>query len=59
MIKVRVFDEQHEEDLEEVVNNFLKKIHESDVVDIQYQVATTSAHNEQIYCFTAMIIYRD
>lgn len=58
MIKVKVFDEQHEQDLEEAVNEFLKRIHESDVVDIQYSVAATCAQSEQIYCFSAMIIYR-
>lgn len=59
MIRVRVFDESHEKDLEESVNAFLKKIHEENVVDIKYQVAVCNNNEEnQIYCFSAMIVYR-
>lgn len=59
MIRVKVFDEGHERDLEESVNAFLKKIDDENVVDIKYQVAVCNNDEEnQIYCFSAMIVYR-
>ena len=59
MIRVKIYDEGHEKDLEESVNVFLKKIDEENVVDIKYQVAVCNNDEEnQIYCFSAMIVYR-
>lgn len=57
MYKVKVFDESHERDLETKVNSFLSTIEE--VIDIKYEVAITMFSNEQIYCFSAMILYKD
>jgi len=57
-MKVKLFDEMHEKDLETNVNNFLNEIGES-YVDIKYQVAIAMFSEEQIYCFTAMVIYND
>ena len=56
-MQVKVFDESHEEDLENSVNSFLKEV--DDLLDIKYSVAITAVGEEQIYCFTAMIIYRN
>ena len=56
-MKVKVFDESHEKDLENSVNSFLKEIDE--LLDIKYSVAITAVGEEQIYWFTAMIIYRN
>jgi hypothetical protein len=59
MIRVKVFDESHEKDLEESINSFLKKIEDNKVIDIKYQVAVSNNDEEnQIYCFSAMIVYR-
>lgn len=55
-MQVKVFDESHEKDLENSVNSFLKTVDE--LIDIKYQVAITAVGEEQIYCFSAMIIYR-
>ena len=55
-MQVKVFDESHEKDLENSVNSFLKEV--DDLLDIKYSVAITAVGEEQIYCFTAMIIYR-
>jgi len=58
-MKVKVFDEDHEEDLELEVNRFLEQLEDTDIVDIKYQVAiTTNDEDEQIYCFSALIMYR-
>ena len=59
MLQVKVFDEEHEEDLERKLNYFLKTLSEDQFVNINYQVALhTDIDGEQIYCFSAMIIYR-
>lgn len=55
---IKVFDENHELDLEMKVNDFLKNINDEDIIDIKYQVATLYDEREQIYCYSAMIIYK-
>ncbi len=55
-MKVKIIDESHEKDLEEAVNSFLSTL-EGDIVDIKFQTAITMFGEEQIYCFTAMIVY--
>ena len=47
----------HEKDLEKSVNDFLDELDYEDVVDIKYQVSISMFGDEQIYCFSAMIIY--
>ena len=59
MYKVKVFDESHERDLETKVNSFLSTIEGKEVIDIKYEVAITMFSNEQIYCFSSMILYKD
>ena len=56
-MQVKLFDETHELDLEASVNNFLKEL-DGDIIDIKYQVALSISGEEQIYCFSAMIIYK-
>ena len=51
----KLFDEAHEKDLEAAINEFLTD--DIDVIDIKYQVAISVFSEEQIYCFSAMIIY--
>ena len=55
-MKVKIIDEGHEKDLEYAVNEFLSTL-ESDVIDIKFNVAISTCGEEQIYCFTAMIVY--
>ena len=54
-VKVKVIDEECEKDLENSINIFLNN--DVDVVDIKYQVAIAMNGEEQLYCFSAMIIY--
>lgn len=54
---VKVFDESHEKDLEQAVNAFLMM--NIEMIDIKYSVSIAAFGEEQIYCFTAMIIYRN
>ena len=59
MLKVEIFDEEHERDLQFKINGFLNSISESDVIDIKYSIhAFLGSSGEQIYCYSAMIIYR-
>ncbi len=58
MVQIRVFDEEHERDLEDAVNTFLKGLSDRDVIDIKYQVGCITDEEEQIYCFSAMVIFR-
>lgn len=53
-MKVKLFDCEHERDLEECINEFIEDI---EVIDIKYQVSVAINGEEQIYCFSAMIIY--
>ncbi len=55
-MKVKLFDESHEKDLENVINTFLASGN-YDIIDIKYQVSIGIFGEEQIYCFSAMIIY--
>jgi len=55
-MKVKIIDENHEKDLERAVNEFISELDE--IVDIKFQVSTSIFGSEQIYCFSAMIIYR-
>lgn len=54
-MKVKLFDYEDEKDLENAINDFLDST--IDIVDIKYQVSMGLFSEEQIYCFSAMIIY--
>lgn len=56
-MKVKIFDEVHEMDLEKSVNSFLEETEIDELVDIKYNVAIGISGEEQIYCFSAMILY--
>lgn len=56
-MKVKIFDENHEKDLEQAINNFLADTN-NEIIDIKFQTAISIFSEEQIYCFSAMIIYR-
>ncbi|MGN1342260.1 MAG: sporulation protein Cse60 [Bacilli bacterium] len=57
-MKVKVFDEEHEKDLETEVNKFLNE-NDVDVIDIKLSSSCAIYGEEQLYCFTALIIYKD
>jgi hypothetical protein len=61
MIQVKVFDEEHEDDLEESVNEFLSCIPHDQIIDIKYQIAVCEnvhEENSTMFSFSAMIIYK-
>ena len=53
-MKVKLFDEESELDLEEDINEFIS---DKEIIDIKYNVALSVFSDEQIYSFSAMIIY--
>lgn len=55
-MKVKIFDYEDEKDLESDVNDFLANL-EGEVVDIKYQVSVGVFSEEQVFCFSAMIVY--
>lgn len=54
-MKVKIFDFEDEKDLESAINDFLDDSLE--VIDIKYQVSSSIFSEEQIYCFSAMVVY--
>lgn len=57
MYQVKVIDEAHEGDLEQAVNAFLEDFHH-ELIDIKFQVGVSIFSEEQVYCFSAMILYK-
>lgn len=55
-MRVKIFDESHEKDLEADINAFISGV---EVIDIKFQVSTSLFAEEQIYCFSAMVIYKE
>ena len=57
-MKVKCFDEAHERDLEQKINGFLSSL-DADIIDIKYAVSASIFGEEQIYCFSALILYKN
>lgn len=56
IMKIKMFDEEDEKDLEKAVNEFLEET-DKEIMDIKYQVSCSIFGEEQIFCFSAMVIY--
>ena len=56
-MKVKIFDESHEKDLEESITKFIEE-KEPDIIDIKFSVGVSIYAEEQIYCFSALIMYK-
>ena len=57
-MKVKCFDENTEKELEGKINAFLSGL-KGDIMDIKYEVAIGIQGEDQIYCFSAMVIYSE
>ena len=57
-MKVKIIDEEHEKDLENSINKFIKE-NKIDIIDIKMCTACSLYGEEQIYCFTALIMYTE
>ncbi|MBS5852498.1 MAG: sporulation protein Cse60 [Bacilli bacterium] len=56
---IKVFDEEHELDLEKKVNEFLSNFQTDDIIDIKYSVATLYDGRSQIYCYSCLIMIKN
>lgn len=56
-MKVKIFDESHEKDLEDAINNYIKE-EDIEVIDIKFAVSSSIYADEQIYCFSALLMYK-
>ena len=56
-MKVKLFDESHEKDLEKSINSFLDLDYE--IIDIKYSTSISVFSEEQVYCFSALIMYKE
>lgn len=56
-MKVKLFDESHEKDLEEAINKFIEE-KTPNIIDIKFAVSNSIYGDEQIYCFSALIMYK-
>ena len=54
-MKVKVIDEGHEKDLEDEINDF---IYDKEVYDIKFSTAVAVSGEDQIFCFSALIVYK-
>ena len=57
-VKVKVFDESHEKDLETAINNYIEEKKIKNIVDIKYSVSSSIYAEEQVYCFSALLMYK-
>lgn len=57
-LKVKLFDTEDELDLEEDINTFIQSSN-IEVIDIKYQVSVGVFSDEQVFCFSAMVIYTE
>ena len=58
-MQVKLFDEEHELDLEDAINAFLNRHPQIDVCSVQFQTSCAFQQEEQIFCFSAMIVYEN
>ena len=59
MLKIKVFDCEDENKLTDDINDFIKEInnHDKEVVDIKFSTSISVYEDEQIYCFSALVMY--
>jgi len=57
-VRVKIFDESHEKDLEKSLNEYLSSTNNV-IIDIKFQVSTSMFGDEQIYCFSALVMYEE
>lgn len=58
MIQVKVFDEEHEDDLTEEINTYLLEHEHLKLIDIKFSCASSQYEDNQIFCFSAMLIFQ-
>lgn len=57
--KVKIFEESHEKDLEDKINELINKPNIA-IIDIKYQVAIAISNDgDQIFSFSALVAYKE
>lgn len=56
-MRVKLFDFEHEEDLEDAINKFFLENKNIKILKITYQVSNFGINGEQIYSFSSLILY--
>ena len=57
-MKIKIFDESHEKDLEDTMKKYIEENNIDNIIDIKYSVAASLYGDEQIYCFSALLMYK-
>ncbi len=60
MLKIKVFDESFEKDLENTLNEFSEECEETnqEIIDIKFSTSHFESENqEQVFCFSALVMY--
>ena len=55
-MKVKLFDEEHDLDLEDSINAFLEEF-EGRLLSIQFNTNAFCIQDEQVYSFSALLLY--
>lgn len=60
MLKIKVYDCEHEKDLEKELNNLILDLDENDqeIIDIKYSISHFPDEN-QVFSFSALVMYDD
>ena len=54
-MKFKLFDESNEKDLDRYINMFLEE--DMEVIDIKFSTSVSIFSSEQVFCFSALIVY--
>ncbi|MCL1948293.1 MAG: sporulation protein Cse60 [Turicibacter sp.] len=57
-MRVKCFDEEHEIDLQEAMNEFLKGVPDESIVDIKFAVSHFFDGEGQVFSYSGMVVYR-
>ncbi len=57
-MKVKLFDFEHEKDLEDAINQFFLDNPKIEIKNILYQTSHFACNSEQIYSFSCLLLYK-
>ncbi|MCM1130638.1 MAG: sporulation protein Cse60 [Roseburia sp.] len=57
-MKVKLFDFEHEQDLEDALNNFFSEHPKIEIKNLCYQTSHFAINGEQIYSFSCLLLYK-
>ena len=61
MLKIKIYDCEDEKELEQKINNLIIDLDSEDkeILDIKYQANCSIQNDEQVYIYSALIMYDD